>query len=326
MRHSWPARFGPPAGAVSSMCTQRINGVQHCPRCAALFGEPCLAPLDWRGLSTPLRPRVAASSSPRVMSFSASGPTKGGPTASASNRRDVAQHGPQRRSWAWYIAESLTRESNPEAIPFVLGALRENIRDGHASLRRALLAQVLFALLFFVVIDVKAADATVLGFKVTDPSLIAKTIPVVVAYLVYDAFFSLFLLGRYRETLARIVPLFSADLGATNAHRLLYPPTPSFMAESFHFGGERRPRPSAELQPIVRVFDSLVWVGVYTVLLATVAFLVYAYVSLWRNFDGFSVLTVVSAVFTLFFVLRVAMLFRVVPRVLHEKPEADYPD
>jgi hypothetical protein len=230
------------------------------------------------------------------------------------------------RPWAWHIADRLKDESNPEVLPFFLGALRENIHDGYASLRRALLAQVLFALLFFVVIQVAEADVTVLGFKVTDPSLIAKTLPVVVAYLAYEVYFLLLLVGQYRDMLSRAVPLYSARLGSTNAHRMLYPPTPSFMAESFHFGGERRPRRSTQLPPTVRIFDGLVWAGINAVLLATVIFLIYAYVSLWRDFGGFDVVTIVSAAIALVFIARVVLLPFVATRAALEPPDPDIPD
>jgi hypothetical protein len=43
--------------------------------------------------------------------------------------------------WEARVAEELCHEDNETAVPFFLTALRENIRDGQASLRRVMLTQ-----------------------------------------------------------------------------------------------------------------------------------------------------------------------------------------
>jgi hypothetical protein len=165
------------------------------------------------------------------------------------------------KDWSLHVQDALRADDRYDVIQGFVDALRESIRDGHASLRRSLLLTVVFATTFFIVEGSTMVEAEIFGFKVTDVALTAKLLPPVVAYLAYEAFFSAALVGRLRETLAAVVPVLSPQLGSVNAHRLLYPPTPSIMAESFHFGPEQRPRPWRDLPGPRKVFDGAVWVG-----------------------------------------------------------------
>jgi hypothetical protein len=162
------------------------------------------------------------------------------------------------RDWSLHVQDALRADGRADVVKGFVDALRESIRDGHASIRRALVSGILFAMLFLVVEGSEKVEVQILGFKVTDVALIAKVLPAVVAYLAYDAFFSIALVGRMRETLAAALPVLSPELGNVNAHRLLYPPTPSIMGESFHFGPERRPKLWRELPAKLRLFDGAV--------------------------------------------------------------------
>lgn len=227
--------------------------------------------------------------------------------------------------WEARIAEELDQEANEAAVPFFLNALRENIRDGQATLRRVILLQVVFGLLFFIVDRAKTADVSILGFKTTDPSVLAKLLPVVVAYLAYDAAFTLALVGRYRLTLSRSLPALSAGLASVNAHRLVYPPTPAVLGESFYFGPERRPRSWREIPLGTRVFDAFGWFGRDVIQVATVAFLMYAYASLLGTYGVLDAVTLGSLAVSASFVLRVFLLRSVVLAASEQTPEPDYP-
>jgi hypothetical protein len=227
--------------------------------------------------------------------------------------------------WEARIAAELNDEKNEAAIPFFLSALRENMRDGQASLRRIILTQVLFGLLFFIVYRAKTADVSILGFKTTDPSLLAKLLPVVVAYLAYDAAFTLALVGRYRLTLSRSLPALSAGLGNVNAHRLVYPPTPAVLGESFYFGPERRPRRWRDIPIGTRVFDAFGLFGRDVIQLATFAFLIYAYASLLGTYGVLDAVTLASLAVSGSFVARIVLLPSVVYAAANQVPEADYP-
>jgi hypothetical protein len=171
----------------------------------------------------------------------------------------------------------------------------------------------------------KAADVSILGFKATDPSLLAKLLPVVVASLAYDAAFTLALVGRYRLSLSRSLPALSPGLGNVNAHRLLYPPTPPVLGESFYFGPERRPRPWRQIPWKTRVFDAFGLFGRDIVQLGTLAFLVYAYASLLGTYGALDAVTLASVAVSASFVTRILLLPSVVVAAAHQVPEPDYP-
>jgi len=222
-------------------------------------------------------------------------------------------------AWIARIVEALREADNQELVAMVFDVARQNIRDAQSSLRRSFIGGVLLGLLFLVVTSGSETEVEVFGVQLSDVGIVAKTIPVAIAYVAYDAAFNFRLVDAYRQLLAAVVPVLAPSLAPTNAHRLLYPPTASLMAESLHFGPEARPRPSEELPRQVAWFDRLVWVGVLAASAAAVAFVTYVYVRLIDEFGAADVGVWVSLLVSLTFAARLALLGGAAKAVLHSR-------